>query len=161
MATVADMAVVAAVVDPGVADTGGIKSQEIAACRAAGPVASGFCFVLTTACLAVRGSGRIFLCEGGATVEIAAAISDAPTRNKYVLPTQRGQFLDTRWRGLWGMGKTADGILAACQDVQGLRFAGVSFGKRGRRFFGPFRAPGRLIHSSTPNDYDYGLLSIF
>jgi hypothetical protein len=28
-------------------------------------------------------------------------------------------------------------------------------------FSGGFGAPGQLIHSSTPNDYDYGLISFF
>jgi hypothetical protein len=105
--------------------------------------------------------GRIFLRETGAPVEIVVAISGALPLNKRALPTYRSGFLRKGRRRLWGNGKTPDAIQPGTPDVQALRFRGNGFGKLEPRFFRHIDASGRLIHSSTPNDYDYGLLSIF
>jgi hypothetical protein len=59
------------------------------------------------------------------------------------------------------MGKIPDATSEVVPDLRVLPSAAIGFGKPESRFFAGFRAPGRLIHSSTPNDYGDYLLSIF
>ena len=61
----------AAAVDRVVVDTGEINFKEFSARRAAGLMSSGFCFALAEAFPYGSRSGRDFLPERGATVEIA------------------------------------------------------------------------------------------